>query len=65
MPNHTSTVVSTLPACDIDASHGPAYADAHVPGGSSWGYVCEPCFDRYGCQLGLGRGQRLVLASEA
>jgi hypothetical protein len=59
--DHTSVEVARIPPCDIDATHGDAYADAQVPGGSSWGYVCRACFDERGCALGLGRGQRLEL----
>lgn len=22
-----------------------------------WGFMCMPCFERFGCGLGLGRGQ--------
>jgi hypothetical protein len=39
----------------------PAYADARIPAAGSWGYVCKEHFDSYGCQLGTGKGQRLVL----
>jgi hypothetical protein len=56
---HTTVAVTTIPACDLDPGHGPAYADARIPGGG-WGNVCRPCFDRFGCSLGLGHGQELT-----
>ena len=28
-----------------------------------WGYACQSHFDRFGCTLGLGKGQRIVVAS--
>jgi hypothetical protein len=56
------TTVSAIPPCDLDPAHGPAWADASIPAaGGSWAYVCLDCFEKHGCQLGLGSGQRLVL----
>ena len=60
---HTVVKVAVIPPCDLGQTHGPAYADAQLRGGP-WAYVCEPCFDQHGCELGLGRGQRLELESE-
>jgi hypothetical protein len=58
---HEATEVSTIPACDIDPGHGPAYADAKLGTlSASWGFVCRADFDKYECKLGLGRGQRLI-----
>ena len=54
-----SVKVEVLPNCDLCSS--VALYDAQLVGGA-WGYVCQPCFDEYGCALGLGLGQRLVLA---
>ena len=63
---HTETVVTTIPNCGIDATHGNAYADASLPAvGGSWGNVCRACFNLYGASLGLGKGQRLVLKASA
>jgi hypothetical protein len=60
--NGTVTRVSRIPLCDIDSSHGDAYADASIPTmRGTWGYVCRPCFDANGCTLGEGRGQELRL----
>lgn len=57
---HDQVTVTTLPVCDLCAS--PAYADAKLPLYGSWGNVCKICFAANGCQLGLGKGQKLVLA---
>jgi hypothetical protein len=54
-------IVHAIPACDLDAGHGDAFADARIPG-AGWGYLCRACFDRFGCALGIGHGQRLVAA---
>lgn len=63
--NHTTTEVAAIPACDLDPDHGAAYADASIPAArGSWAYVCRACFDRHGCQLGLGQGQQLIERSE-
>lgn len=59
--DHESVEVQRIPACDLGAAHGPAYADARVPGGP-WGNLCRSCFDLLGCRLGLGHGQRLIQA---
>jgi hypothetical protein len=56
--NGTVTRVGKIPLCDIDAGHGPAYADAKLDIGP-WAYVCKACFTAHGCRLGLGRGQEL------
>lgn len=59
------TVVPKIPACDINATHGPAYADAKLPkAGGSWAYVCAECLTEYGGSLGLGKGQKLVTADD-
>lgn len=62
--DHTTTVVATIPECDLFRDHGPAYADAKIPG-MGWGYVCKDCFDHYGCSLGLGQGQQLLVREDA
>jgi hypothetical protein len=61
--NGTIAYVAETPDCDIHFLHGPAYADAKIPGGP-WGNLCRSCFDRFGCKLGLGQGQELKLESE-
>jgi hypothetical protein len=60
----TYTYVAKIPPCDAVPEHGPAYADAKLPGGGPWGYFCRACFDQFGCTLGLGSGQELRLRSE-
>lgn len=64
MSTITATVIVTaIPDCDVCIEPTPAYADAKLsPIGSAWGYVCEKHFDLYGCTLGVGHGQVLVLA---
>lgn len=57
----TQTTVTKIPPCDLDNSHGPAFADASIPAANgSWAYVCKPCFDNHGCSLGTGSGQKLI-----
>lgn len=59
----TTVRVSALPTCNI--CHAPnAYADCLVPG-YAWAYVCRQCYDDYGCSLGTGRGQELLLIPTA
>lgn len=60
MENIPITKVSALPECDLCSS--VALYDAQLQGGV-WGYVCQPCFDEYGCALGLGLGQRLSVST--
>jgi hypothetical protein len=44
--------------CDV-CGHaiGDFFYDAKLREGW-WGLVCEQCFNRFGCGLGLGRGQK-------
>lgn len=56
--------VAALPNCDVcrmGQKATVAYADAAVPATGSWGYLCREHFDLYGCQLGTGRGQELIV----
>jgi hypothetical protein len=50
--------VFEIPPCDVCGK--PAYADAKSPNGP-WGYVCGVHFRQFGCSLGTGKGQKLVL----
>jgi hypothetical protein len=52
-------IVSTLPKCDFCDER--ARYDARIPSYTSWGYVCETHFQQFGCTLGTGRGQKLIL----
>jgi hypothetical protein len=49
--------------CKQNGEQRPAYADAKLSVGP-WGYVCKEHFGQYGCSLGLGRGQELILRAE-
>lgn len=62
----TVAVVHELPDCDIhlklDGEHVPAVYDAVTKAGM-WAFMCEGCWTAFGAgRLGLGLGQRLVLA---
>lgn len=68
MADLTEAKVASIPNCDLP-HHDPvtglprkvlAYADARIPA-VGWAYVCKAHFDSYGCSLGMGKGQRLVL----
>ena len=62
---HTIVEVETLPKCDIcERELGvqtTAFYDARTKNGY-WAYLCEDHFASEGIGLGLGKGQRLVLA---
>lgn len=60
-------LVTQMHNCDVCNQEGvrrPAYADAKLNIGP-WAYVCLDHFKIYGCKLGTGRGQRLVLKVDA
>ena len=52
--------VSVLPDCDVCAEKTLATYDARIWNGS-WAYVCEYHFAMGKCELGLGKGQKLIL----
>lgn len=56
--------VSQLHNCDVCEVAVPAYADARIPAYGSWAYVCGVHFRQFGCELGTGKGQKLVLDKE-
>jgi len=61
-----TATVTELPDCDLCKMEGrkePAEYDAKIPG-SSWANVCQEHFDKFGCSLGTGRGQKLVLPTK-
>lgn len=64
----TKTYVTTLPPCDVHrAEKGevvPAYADAFLPPMRTWANVCRPHFREFGCNLGTGKGQVLIVGTE-
>ncbi len=60
--------VIELPNCDICEANQitkKALYDTAIYGvkeyGPIWGFVCQECFIEFGCKLGLGKGQRLVV----
>ncbi len=61
----TTTYVVERPNCEIHRHSRsveiPAGYDAALRQGG-WAYVCDGCFTAYGIGLGLGRGQRLIVA---
>jgi hypothetical protein len=60
----TKALVARLPDCDICTQNGkqvPAYADAKLGAGMPWANTCRDHFRVYGCQLGLGKGQELIV----
>ena len=59
---HTQVEVSHLPLCDTCQQHEAKY-DARILA-TGWANVCEVCFEFYGCRLGIGKGQRLVVENE-
>jgi hypothetical protein len=51
--------------CDACGTFGETTIyDARVPPRGVWAYLCEPCFVKFGCQLGEGRGQKYELKDE-
>ena len=63
MNDHTTAEVFRIPDCDLCPPGTPAVYDAKTNTGP-WAYLCQHHYERFGLQLGLGWGQRLVLAKE-
>lgn len=61
MGGHETVVVDSIPQCDF--CDAPGVYDAKTPLGP-WASLCEADFERLGCSLGLGRGQKRILRSE-
>ena len=71
-----TALVDKLPDCDVckleatakgdfsECKTEPAEYDAQIPG-SSWANLCQHHFDLFGCSLGLGMGQKLVVRGSA
>lgn len=62
-------IVDHLPTCDIcefvDGTKGiTAHFDGKTKGGP-WANMCETHFVMYGVGLGTGRGQRLIVRTDA
>jgi hypothetical protein len=67
---HTKVEVDELPPCvfvqtnrHLATPNTKAKYDARLNklGNSAWASVCEDCFEFFGCELGLGKGQEYVL----
>lgn len=57
----TKVTVAKLPTCDLHGGHDAKY-DIKIPNDGRWGNVCEQAYRDLGSpQLGLGRGQELVV----
>lgn len=64
--SHTTAKVVTMPKCDVHGKQHDAKYDASIQyrGRYVWAFVCQEAFDEGKGRLGLGRGQRLILADE-
>jgi len=62
---HDKVEVEKLPMCDFcrieDGVENPAQYDGRTIFGR-WSSMCDKHFEKYGIGLGLGKGQKLVLA---
>jgi len=56
----TEVKVAALPDCDICQKAKAQYDAKTITG--QWGYMCQQCYDVHGLGLGLGVGQKLVVA---
>lgn len=68
MSDHKSVEVDRIPNCDLCATavvpkQTPAIVDGKTRMGP-WANMCERHFKQYGCGLGLGRGQQLILRKD-
>ena len=64
--SHMEAVVYEQKFCDICAMCGKqkkALYDAKCDNGG-WGFLCQKHFEFYGCSLGLGKGQKLVVKDD-
>lgn len=51
--------------CDVCGTQDQAVIyDARVPPRHAWANLCEPCFVKLDCKLGIGRGQKYELLNE-
>jgi hypothetical protein len=58
--------LGSSPKCDANNSHklNGVFYDAYLPGYRQWGLVCQECFDKLGCSLGQGKGQKYERRSD-
>lgn len=63
----TEAIMARIPECDIHkldkgVAGVPAVYDAKTKRGP-WAYMCQECFDKEAAfkELGIGKGQRLIL----
>jgi len=69
MKHHNKIELSELPNCAFIntgwifcSNKGQAKYDARVfVINNSWAYICKTHFDFFHCELGLGKGQELIL----
>ena len=49
-----------IPMCDL-CEVARALVDGRMAGRSTWAYMCDDCWQLYGCgKLGTGFGQKLI-----
>jgi hypothetical protein len=65
MPGYTITAVSKIPFCDFPHARTAFAAYEGATAGGPWAYMCVAHFRVHGIGIGLGKGQRLVLAETA
>lgn len=55
-------LVATRPKCDFCKEE--AQYDARVPEMGCWANLCTKHFKAFGCKLGTGKGQKLLIKEE-
>ena len=64
MEAYQAVYVDPPESCSIcNKSFDGVMYDARIPTIGSWVNLCRRCFDRFGCELGTGRGQKYVLCA--
>lgn len=58
-----NVLMAARPQCDICGK--PAHYDARLPGRGTWAYLCERHFVMYGCRLGTGHGQQILVKEKS
>jgi len=59
--DHTEVQVQAIPGCDFCKQRAQYDGKTNM---GAWAYMCEAHFRQYGVGVGLGRGQRLILATK-